>query len=228
MNYFVLKIIALICMTLDHIGIVLYPEELFFRVIGRVAFPLFAFLLVNGFYHTKDRKKYLMRLILFTAVSEIPFDLVKHKTLFSPISQNIFFTLSLGMNLMIICEYLRKKCNKKILCFCSTFSIAVVISFIAFLFKTDYSWYGVLLIYFFYMFYGTRLKNIVFVALSLFALTIIYCYVKENTGQLTCMLSIPFFIEFKEKRVEINKSVKRIIYWYYPIHLLILYLITLM
>ena len=74
-NTFTLKCIAIISMLIDHIGMVLFPEQLIFRMIGRLAFPIFAYVLVEGFFYTKNINKYLLRLGVFAIVSEVPFDL---------------------------------------------------------------------------------------------------------------------------------------------------------
>lgn len=226
MNYFILKIIALICMTIDHVGMILLPEQPLFRALGRIAFPLFAFLLVNGFYHTKNRIKYFKRLFIFAIISEIPFDLAQFGTLCSFKVQNIFFTLFLGMLLMLICEYLTKKYKNKKLYFILTLFCALVMSYIGWVLRIDYSWYGIFLIYSFYILYGTDLKHMIYIVSSLIILNFIYCYTKGNDGQLVAVLAVPFLIEFKEEDIKINKCIKIIIYWYYPIHLLILYIIS--
>ena len=70
MSSFVLKLIAIITMLIDHIGAVLYPEIRWLRLIGRIAFPIFAYLVAEGFYKTSDIKKYLKRLFIFALVSD--------------------------------------------------------------------------------------------------------------------------------------------------------------
>ena len=107
-----IKVIAVVSMLIDHIGYCLLaqnPIPLFtvfgktvsvfylFRLIGRMAFPLFAFLLVEGFVHTNSRIRYAIGLGVFALLSELPHDLMMRGTLFYWRSQNIFFTLLIGL-----------------------------------------------------------------------------------------------------------------------------------
>ena len=104
-----LKWIAVISMLIDHTAEVLMNHNaaltepiwaqiyVLMRGIGRIAFPIYAFLLVEGFLHTRDVKKYLTRMFLFAVVSEIPFDLAVFHTPFYWGYQNVFFSLFLGL-----------------------------------------------------------------------------------------------------------------------------------
>ncbi len=97
MSRFQLKILAIVTMLVDHTGAILFPQFPVLRIIGRISFPIFAFLISEGLLHTSNVKKYLWRLFLFALISEVPFDLAFYGQLFHPQRQNIFFTLVLGL-----------------------------------------------------------------------------------------------------------------------------------
>ena len=92
--------IAMLSMLADHIGAVLFPEQILFRVIGRLAFPIFAYTLVEGFFYTHDIKKYMCRIGILALLSEIPFDLTVSGKILEFGHQNIFFTLFIGLVMM--------------------------------------------------------------------------------------------------------------------------------
>ena len=76
MNSFMLKLFAASFMVIDHIGVLFFPENMMFRIIGRLSFPIFAFLIVEGFIYTRDIKKYILRVVTFGIISEIPFNML--------------------------------------------------------------------------------------------------------------------------------------------------------
>ena len=98
MTSFALKIIAIVSMFCDHFGDAFVGHFSFLNLIGRIAFPIFAFQISEGYTHTKDLKKYFLRLGIFAAISQIPFSLFSYKYLgASPLSLNVFFTLFIGL-----------------------------------------------------------------------------------------------------------------------------------
>ena len=122
----VLKCIALISMLIDHVAsvllrgdqtvlIALFGKQLtlyaLMRFIGRIAFPIYAFLIVEGFVHTRNRKAYGIRLLVFALISEIPWDL-EHTGSFFSWTQNVFFTLFLGYLGLCLIEKLKNEENR--------------------------------------------------------------------------------------------------------------------
>ena len=89
-----LKLIAMAAMVLDHVGDNFFPDHLWMRVLGRIAMPIFAFCIAEGFCHTHDKRRYLGRMLLFALLSEIPFDLVTSGKILEFGHQNILFTFS--------------------------------------------------------------------------------------------------------------------------------------
>lgn len=156
-----LKVIALVTMIIDHVGLVLFHPfsnvYMIARHIGRLAFPLYCFLLVEGFVHTRNVKRYLGRLLLFAVISEIPFDIVNStfhlestwkgylQSLF--ISQNVFFTLAIG--LIALWGYVRWNNQGQ-----PVWAVAwcVAMCGLAWWLRVDYGYGGVALICIFYRF----------------------------------------------------------------------------
>src|SRR5699024_2332190 len=97
---FQLKCIAILSMALDHTGAVLFPQEIWLRCAGRLAFPVFCFLIVEGFVHTHDVYRYMARLGVFALISEIPYDLAFRGVCLEFAYQNVFFTLLIGIVMM--------------------------------------------------------------------------------------------------------------------------------
>lgn len=97
MSSFMLRVIALLSMVIDHAGLALFPNIGAFRCVGRIAFPLYCFLLTQGFIHTHDRRAYARRLLLLAILSEIPFDLLIFGRICSGVEQNVLFSLLLGL-----------------------------------------------------------------------------------------------------------------------------------
>ena len=215
-NSFTLKWIAIFTMAVDHIGAVLFPNIIQFRCVGRIAFPIFIFLLVEGFFHTKNIRKYILRMLVFCFISEIPFDLAFYGTFFNWKHQNVFFTLTIGLIMLALIQN-RKNWHQ--------FGIVLLCMLGAYLLSTDYSAGGILLIYMFYLFRNTDADSPDYIrkflckaaglgAVSLFAFGAIECF--------SLFAMIPVFF-YNRKR---GPSLKSFFYIFYPAHLLVLYLIS--
>ncbi|MEG2678032.1 MAG: TraX family protein, partial [Oscillospiraceae bacterium] len=104
-----LRLIAISAMLLDHLWGTVVPGNQWMTCVGRIAFPIFAFQLVEGYFHTKSLKKYLLRMLAFAIISEIPFDLMTAGTVFYPFHQNVIFTLLIGLLMIAGIEKVRQK-----------------------------------------------------------------------------------------------------------------------
>lgn len=135
-------------MISDHFGMMFFPDYGIFRIVGRIAFILYAFMLVEGYFHTKNQQKYLGKLFIWALISEIPFDLANYGKIFYPIHQNIFWTLFLSAIGIHFLEKTKELGLKTLTC--------LVILFLALIFRVDYNIYGILIIWTFY--YAKKLK----------------------------------------------------------------------
>lgn len=219
MNSFTLKLIAIITMTIDHVGAVLFPQYYILRVIGRVSFPIFAFLIANGYHYTKDVKKYSLRLLAFGFIAQYPF-----AKAFSTTGLNIFFTLFLGLLAMIVFDRIQNKPSK--------YLIIVALAYLATYLDTDYGWFGVILILLFHVFRDNFKKlSISIIALNLVSSSVIAYVVFQRYNQFNIrtfvecvsILSLVFIVKYNNEK---GRSMKYLFYIYYPLHLLILYFIN--
>ena len=106
MTAFALRLTALICMAIDQVGLVLFPGALALRAVGRVALPLYCFLLAQGYRHTRSLRRYALRLAVLAVLSEVPFNLVHFGTPLAAAGQNVLFTLLLALLAMCCCDAL--------------------------------------------------------------------------------------------------------------------------
>lgn len=214
MNVFSLKILALTSMIIDHYGAIFHSSVDIYRIIGRIAFPIYSFLLVEGYIHTKNIKKYAMRLFIFALISEIPFDLAFYNEL-SFTHQNIFFTLFIGLVIMYFLDNHEKyNLNKTLILALGTFVAAFL--------SVDYNIIGIIYILSFY--YTKDLKKpqrLYKVGIILFIANLMTFYFKQQFS----LLALPFLYFYTGELGPKNKFLQMIFYIAYPLHLLIFYLI---
>jgi len=236
-----LKWIAILTMLIDHIGAALlerallpqianavlagnafnflptdyhtwYNFDSILRYIGRLSFPIFCFLLVEGFLHTKNVKGYLLRLGLFALISEIPFDLAFNGSILELTSQNVFFTLFIGLTVLLVLQYFEETLPSHLLPL--RYLVAITGMMFALFLRTDYDALGVLLIVLLYEFRASRKWQCIIGALAMlfnsytapFAFLFIWFYNGERGKQLP----------------------KYFFYAFYPVHLLVLFFIQLL
>lgn len=203
-------------------GMLIYGINLALRLIGRIGFPIFCFLLIEGFIHTRCRWKYLLRLSVFALISEIPFDLafgfMGHSY------QNVFFTLSIGFAVIwgidVATGYIERKIRKKSKDV-RQIIIAIVITAVGFLvaeaLHTDYSGMGVLTIAVMYWLHKYQSKVSSMVG-GCIVLTI------SSVMETSAFATVPLIAKYNGER---GLKLKYIFYLFYPVHILFWHLICL-
>ena len=149
LNATALKIIAAVIMVIDHTGYMFFPKLIWIRKIGRLAFPIFAFFIAEGFFYTKDRRRYLLRMLLFAFISELPFDLAFFGKWYWKY-QNVMFSFALAILALMIFE----KCRANGTWWGRALGLAgiALCAVASVLLNTDYSYYAVVLVAVFYIF----------------------------------------------------------------------------
>lgn len=213
-----LKLLAVVTMLIDHIAshlmtadvvlfsvlghnVRLYP---LLRGVGRMAFPLFAFLLVEGFVHTHSRQKYGLNLLVFTLLSEVPWDLLHHGVWFSFKSQSVFVTLLLGFAAMYALELLQHKPVLQI----AAILLGAVLSVVL---RADFSVLGFAFIL---LLYALREHEVLRI-LSAFVL---------NMQWWSLLAFVPISLYNGKRGFVHGKVLKYAFYAFYPLHMLVLYL----
>ena len=220
-----LKYIAFLSMLIDHVNkALMYPlltENGFLRyvsdvfdILGRVAFPLFMFFLVEGFFKAGNRFKYLLNLIVFGIISEIPFDLFQSAVLFQPNSNNVMFTLALALVMIWVIDELKVPKSyiiPPVLWFPVSIIIVITVCLLSMIWGLDYEYHGILIAYFFYIFRNNPILSIIGGYLSIFKTP-------------WALLGFGLTLTYNGKRGKQNKILN---YLFYPVHLLILGLLRL-
>ena len=222
MSSFVLKLIACICMLFDHMGKALYPDFAIFSYIGRFSFTIFAFQIVQGYLHTHDIKKYVTRLFIFALISQTPFMLFYYKVFHTLFAINVIFTLLFGLLVILIYD----KYNKFV-----GISSLLLLGSIAELCHFDYGFFGVFIIFMFYILRDKKISTLLVFVVSVFArylftlfkngLSISYFAADQSYlfNMMFTFLSIIPVLLYNGKK---GKDAKYLFYIFYPTHLLLL------
>lgn len=200
-----MQILAMLTMLIDHIGYIFFPENLVWRYIGRIAFPIYCYALVKGHIHTSSRPKYLLRLLIIALLAQIPYNLA-----LDPEGWNVVFTLLLSAIVLVILDKLPSP----------WFGVPIVLAAIAFMdyFPMDYNAYGLLLVLI-YRYTKSYWLVIAHLALNIFYLIFNYWEVQMFSIIPTLMILITPVLWRRLERIK----VPRWVWWsFYPAHLLIL------
>ena len=206
-----LKVIAVVSMTIDHIAYYILDQQLgmggswlyeTMRCIGRLAFPIFAFLIVEGYHHTRHIGRYMLALLMTAIISEIPWQLLGNEG-----SHNVVFTLLLGLVLVFLVDHVH---DALWLMLMETVLFAVIATFL----NVDYTWHGIGLMMVFYLFRKSRGLTLIFG----FPFLVEYGVVGSAIG-----LIVPLMYSGRRGFVK-GQWMKYLFYIYYPLHLMVIWL----
>lgn len=229
-NALELKVLAMALMLCDHMWATVLPDIGWISNLGRLAFPIFAFQIVEGFYQTHDRKKYIRRMLVFALISEIPFDLMTSGVWFYPFHQNVMVTFLIGLLMLSWMERVRGTLWKYLLVSAICAALSIVLGSIV---MADYFQFGLLTVLLFYLTrnwkYGwvIQLAGMIWIhgiymgslelTMHLFGQT----FVIPQQG-LAVLSLIPIWM-YNGKQGYHSKPVQYACYAFYPVHMLILY-----
>ncbi len=223
MSSFALRLLALLAMFADHAGLALFPAIGAFRCVGRLSFPIYCFLLVQGFTHTHDLRAYARRLLLFALVSEVPFDLLIFGRLASPVEQNVLFSLLFGLMALYAARALPPL---------KAAIINVTLCMAAMAARVSYGWLGVALCLSVYYAGASRVRLLVCMggALLLYSMSLSLSGVTHSWVLVSfcALLALAPLLSYNGKRGPRHPTLTALFYAAYPLHLLLLYLIRAM
>ncbi len=229
---FTLHMIAMVLMLCDHLWATVIPGQQWLTWLGRLAFPIFAFLIVEGYFHTGNFKKYLLRLLVFALIAEIPFNLMYTSLWIFPFHQNVLWTFLLSLLCLKSIDKLRERLKVWL-----WLPLAVLVggSFVLLgqLLMVDYYAYGVLTVLVFYCFRGKgwiyhlgQLAGLVYINWHLISGLVVPVEVAGLTFEIpqqgmAVLALLPIWL-YKGEQGPHNKVIQYCLYAFYPVHMLIL------
>ena len=235
---YMLHIMAMLFMLCDHLWGTIIPGNDWLTCIGRIAFPIFAFLIVEGYFHTCNLRKYLTRIFLFAIISEIPFNLVMGSRLVYPLHQNVLWSFLISFILIHWNENAKSRGQywRRILV---GFTSVILGSLLGLLTMVDFYHAGILTVLSFYFFRGKKWWNYLgqFLCLAYVNIEVLGGLVYEfqlfgtvvtiHQQSFALFSFIPIWL-YKGKQGHYNKAIQLFYYIFYPLHLLILGLVKML
>lgn len=230
-----LHILAMGLMLCDHMWAVLFPAQEWLTCVGRLAFPLFAFLTAEGFRRTHDLRRYLLRMLVWALLAEIPFNLMYGGSVIYPYHQNVLWTLLLSLLVMAGMEKSRAR-FRPILAAATSGGLALLGFALGFAAMVDYFGVGVLTVLTFYFFkeqnWKSRLGQLVCLYFLNMELLAGLCYEIQVFGMelevpqqgLALLALIPIWL-YQGRQGLHSKPFQLFCYAFYPVHMLLLFLV---
>lgn len=227
MNRNVLKIIAVLSMLIDHIGLFLLNNNIFCRSIGRLAFPIFAFFISEGMKYTRNRKKYTLNLFIFALITQIPVAL-----LFKWYYLNVLFTFLIAIAFIVLVESYKKEVEgltilKNILITLGLISLLFISLFGHIFGFIEFGLYGIILVVGFYFSksWFKILTGSLIILIFAIKTTIDHGFCLYSFYKWIPLLSMSLLIFYNGKKGKLN--LKYLFYITYPVNYLVIYLILL-
>lgn len=234
----VLHIMAMAFMLCDHLWGTVVPGNDWLTCVGRLAFPIFAFMIVEGYFHTSNLKKYVIRILVFAVISEIPFNLAMGSRVFYPLHQNVMWTFLIAVGLIYLNE--RAKENGKLWKRIAVGVLSVLAGYIiGIVTMTDYYHAGILTVLAFYFFRHKKWWCYIGQAVCLWYINVEmlggYSYEVQLFGNtyffmrqsLALLALVPIWL-YRGEQGYYSKWLKYVYYGFYPLHLLVLGIIKLL
>ena len=231
-----LHILAMLFMLSDHAWATIAQSQEWMTCVGRIAFPIFAFLIAEGYHHTGNFKKYILRMLVFALISEIPFNLMYGGSVIYPYHQNVLWTFIIALLGIRLVDWVKEK-GRLWLTVLVAAAVITVGTLLGFLCMTDYYGFGVLMVFLFHFFRGRRwwcflgqLAGMYFLNMELMGG---YCYIVDIFGRETEIMQqsfallalIPIWL-YRGRQGHHSKAFKYFCYAFYPAHILLLVLIS--
>lgn len=230
---FGLHVLAMSLMLCDHMWATLFPSAEWLTCAGRLAYPIFAFMIVEGYTHTHDLRKYMLRLLFWATVTEIPFNLMYSGIIFNPFHQNVLWTFLISLLMIILIEKCRARFKPAAAVLLSA-AIAVLGYIAGYAAMADYYGEGVLMVLMFYFLRTTNLKNRLLQLIFMYILNVellggysyeftLFGHGFEFPQQGFAILSlIPVWL-YRGRQSFHSKAFRYFCYAFYPVHMLLLF-----
>lgn len=231
-----LHIIAMVFMLMDHMWATVFTNAQWLTQVGRLAYPIFAFMLVEGYSHTKSLKKYVLRLLCFAVITEIPFNLMVGNRVFYYPHQNVLWTFLISIGLMYLNDLACKKGKwwLSLITMAGTVALGYILGYITFV---DYNAAGILTVLLFYFFRGRKwwcylgqLAGLYYINVELlqglYFEAELFGHTVEIVQQGFAMLSLAFIWLYKGRQGKKSKAFQYFCYAFYPAHIVILWIVS--
>ena len=219
-----LKIIAVLCMLMDHIALIFFEipsplggtqigdlADVPLRAVGRMAFPIFLFCLIEGYFHTHDRKKYAMRLFVFAMISEIPYDFGNFGKIFVPGENNVIWTMFLVVVMCMLLDKAKEYKDTRFALYGITVSLFALAAYFG---HVDYGVSAIVAGAALYWLHTKRLQGYL---VAIASLTFLF-----SPLEAFALFSVPLIAHYNNTK---GKQVKYFFYVFYPLHLILLRLL---